>query len=109
MELLAASAPHEPDFAPGDTARIRAVAVRRIQTCEIVLDSSNVPGKATPVWYLVEIDVPQRPRWITVALDASTLKADDGVLTVHKHFDGTDTLVIGIEGGDLMAVGGPCA
>ncbi len=108
VQLLAASTPEEPEFAPSDTARIREVGVWRIQTCEIVLDSPQVPGRVTPVWYSVEIDVPQRPRFITVLLDASTLKSDDGVQTVHKAFDGTDTLVSGLENESMRAIGSPC-
>ncbi len=108
MALLAAAAPQEPEFAPGDTARVRAVSVGRFQTCDIVLDSLQVPGRATPVWYAVEIDVPERGRYITVQFDASTLRDMHGVQTVHKAFDGTETLVGFIESEGTVAIGGPC-
>lgn len=109
VQLLAAAAPGEPHLAPGDTARIRAVSVFRIQTCEISLDSPAVPGRVTPVWYNIAIDVPQRPRWIAMAIDGSTLQADGGVGVVHKHFDGADTLdAVNSESADTLEIGGPC-
>ncbi len=109
VQLLAAAAPHEPELSPGDTARIRAVTVWRIQTCEIMLDSPTVAGKVTPVWYMINIDVPQRPRFIAVAIDASTLLSDDGVATVHKDFSGSDTLpVVKTESADTLEIGSPC-
>lgn len=92
-DLLATSQSAEPHFAPSDVQRIRRVSVRRVQFCILATETvTSVHGRMGPRWYVVEIDVPERERFITVSIDAETLKGEIGV--VHKNFDGSDTLML---------------
>ncbi len=105
MQLLATSPSAEPNYAPSDTAAIRAVSVWRVQYC--LLDIfSNSPGRMEPMLYVAELDVPARRRFITVVLDPITLAGEIGV--VHKGFDGSDTLVVPIEPPSTAWAGAPC-
>jgi hypothetical protein len=93
VTLLAASQPAEPHFAPSDLHRIRRMSVRRMQFCILPEEGAGTRhGRMGPRWYVVEIDVPQRLRFITASFDAATLEGVLGV--VHKNFDGSDTLLL---------------
>ena len=74
LALVAAAPPNEPYFAPGDTARVRAVAIWRQQGCQFrLVNDQLVGGRLDSLLYMIEIEATGRDHSILVGLDAERL------------------------------------
>jgi hypothetical protein len=102
LAVLAAAPAHEPYWAPGDTARVRAASVSQQQFC--VLGPGE--GRTDTASYVVALAVPERPYLLVARLNALSL--DGEVAASPEDSPSPATLRVAPGNRTLAAPGAPC-
>jgi hypothetical protein len=77
LDVLGRAEPIRGFMAPEDTARVATIAVWRFRGCMLQLVNDSVStGRVEPLLYVVEMDVPDRPRYLGVVLDSRSFTGD---------------------------------
>lgn len=110
LQLLGDARTREPYIAPGDTARVTVMRVTRQRGCAFAgVPNADPQGHMDSLSYVVEIDVPDRPHYIGVVMNAVTF-AGGASFDAHPRgvWGSSPHLTQPTEAPDTLEAGAPC-
>ncbi len=110
LQLLGKARTHEPYMAPGDTARVSVMRVTRQRWCELSgAPNADPGGRMDSLHYVVELEVPDRPHYLAVVMNARTF-VGGAAFDAHPRgvWGGTPHLTQPTEAPDTLEAGAPC-